>query len=204
MTNFTFERAILIFFLYAALTSTVRVSGQEFHFGGEASLLLAQVDGDNLRGFNKFGFGAGLFTGYTIAPNHGLLLELQYAEMGSRQRKEVSGVKLETDIQTLNILFAYTLRFGDTWDGKKKYRLVAGPRLHSIQKAKIGLHGDRSLLDRYFLAAHAGFGILLSESFVIELAYEQGLTNILKETYQTFDKLAPYSLSIGLVYYLYK
>jgi len=186
------------------MSSISDLHAQRFHFGGSMAILASQVDGDNLKGFNKFGFNAGLLSGYSLNTSNWLVVELQYSTFGSKQRKEVSTMRLETEIRTLNVLCGYAVWFGDAWDGSKKFRLLIGPRMHAIQKASLGRNSERNVLDRYFISGNVSFGILLSESFVMDLSYNQGLSNILKAEYMGIESLNPYYLSFGITYYLYK
>ena len=167
-------------------------------------MIISQVDGDNLRGFNKIGFSIGLLSGYSLSDNSALVVDLQYATFGSAQSKEFGNPYLETEIQTINMLAGYSLRFGDSWDGSKKFRILIGPRLHAIQKSRLGRNHVSGGLDRYFVSANLGFGVYLSNSFVLDINYNHGLSNILKTPMESVEKLNPYYLSLGLTYYLYK
>ncbi len=191
-----------VVFLFSIVCSGLH--GQKFHFGGTVAVVASQVDGDNLRGFNKLGYSAGLLSGYSFNSSHWLMVELQYATFGSNQNNEDNATRLETEFKTINVMCGYVLRFGDAWDGTKKFRISVGPRIHAIQKSKLGRDDGHALLDRYILSAHASFGILLSDSFILDLSYNQGLSNILKTELMGIDKLKPYYLSLGVVYYLYK
>lgn len=121
-----------ICFIYVLPLFLTASYAQKFHFGGNISLVASQVDGDNLRGFNKLGYSAGLLGGFALSEESWFVLELQYTTFGSNQRKERSPVRLETDFRSINVLLGYALRFGDAWDGSKKFRALGGLRLHSI------------------------------------------------------------------------
>jgi hypothetical protein len=177
-------------------------NAQKFHFGLSTAVIASQVDGDNLRGFNKLGYNAGVLGGFSLDPTNAIAVELQYAVFGSNQSKETGVVRLETEIKTLNILCAYALRLGDSWDGVKKFRLLVGPRLHAIQSAKFGDSSDRDLWTRYFVSANVAFGVLLADRVILDLGYNHGLTNILRQDLNVVDKLNPYYLSLGLTWYL--
>lgn len=178
--------------------------GQKFHFGGSIALVASQVDGDNLRGFNKLGYSAGLLGGYSFSPGSWLVVDLQYSTFGSNQRKEQSPIRLETDFRSINILCGYALRFGDAWDGSKKFRVMAGLRMHSVQKAVLGGDEDRTLVDRYFISLNLSLGLLMTENWLLDLSYNQGMSNILKNDIAEIDKLIPYYISLGVLYYLHK
>jgi hypothetical protein len=191
--------------LHFATLFTLIASGagaQQFHFGGGIGLVASQVDGDNLRGFNKLGYSAGIVGGFAIHPEHWIVVELQYATFGSNQRKETSAIKLETDLRSINVLCGYAIRFGDAWDGSKKFRAMPGLRLHALQKAVLGKEESLDLVDRYFVSLNLSFGLLLTDRWILDLTYNQGLSDILKEDREEISKLNPYYLTLGVVYYL--
>ena len=179
------------------------VSGQDFHFGASAAMIASQVDGDDLNGFNKFGGEFGLLGGYSINDANWLVLNLQYASFGSRRTDEDSGVSSEIGLRSINVLPAYSLRFGDSWDGQKKFRLVVGPKFQRI----IGVESrdfEREDLRTMFVSGNLGLSYLISNSFIIDLTYTHSFQNIVKNPSEKTDTLIPYYLSFGLSYYLYK
>ncbi len=190
--------------IVVALSVLPGLYGQNFHFGVTAAAITSQVDGDNLRGFNKLGFNVGLLSGYSLSTRSALVVELQYATFGSGHGQEYGVATLETEIKTLNVFTGYILRFGDAWDGSKKFRLSIGPRIHAIQKAELGGKEGKGMLKRYFVSANVGVGAFLSEHLIVDLNFNHGLSNILKTEMEDFQSLQPYYLALGLTYYLYK
>ncbi len=178
--------------------------GQKFHFGGVASVIASQVDGDNLRGFNKLGLSLGLLGGYSLSDAAWLDIELHYSTFGSARRNEDLGIQLETEIRTINILTAYSLSFGDSWDGIRRFRLLLGPRFHVVQSARIGSQGDQTDISRVLVSAHAGLGVFLTHNSILDLSYNQVLGNILKTEIREINRLDPYYLSLGISLYLHR
>ncbi|MDR1792096.1 MAG: outer membrane beta-barrel protein, partial [Bacteroidales bacterium] len=62
------------------------VLAQKFSGGVKAALVISQVDGDNLSGYNKVGAMAGAFANFTFLNERlKLQLDLDYIQKGSRQ-----------------------------------------------------------------------------------------------------------------------
>ena len=177
--------------------------GQRFHFGVDAAVVASQVDGDELSGFNKIGYQAGLVGGYSFSDAHWLVLELQYAEFGSRRRNEDIEMNLEMDLGSINVLAAYSLRFGDSWDGIRKFRVLVGPKFQRLLKVE-GPNVNESTLQRSFVSAHVGLSYVISESLLIDLSYTHAFGNLLLEPLRSTDSLVPYYLALGLNYYIFK
>ncbi|MEM9887677.1 MAG: outer membrane beta-barrel protein [Bacteroidota bacterium] len=57
---------------------------QRFHAGIISGLNLAQIDGDNYRGYNKAGFMIGLQGIVLLSPNTELAMELSFSQKGSK------------------------------------------------------------------------------------------------------------------------
>jgi len=73
-----------LFFVTALLFITVLSYGQRFHGGPMTGLVVSQVDGDNLGGYNKPGIRAGGWVNTHISELTTLQLELQYIQKGSK------------------------------------------------------------------------------------------------------------------------
>ena len=181
----------------------VRGVSQKFHFGVNAGVIASQLDGDGLSGFNKIGYHAALVGGYSITDVHWVTVELQNTAFGSRRRNEDVEMNPETDLNSVNVLLAYSLRFGDSWDGVRKFRFMIGPKFNSILKAN-GPNIDEDVIRSSFIAGQATFSFVPSESFMIDLSYTHAFQNILTEELSTTDSLVPYYLTLGLTYYIFR
>ncbi len=78
--HFVFILPVLLFF-------TASVSGQNtFNAGFVAGINAAQIDGDGMVGYDKFGFNVGLVGKVWLSQRWGISLELLYSEKGARDR----------------------------------------------------------------------------------------------------------------------
>lgn len=68
----------------------------------------------------------------------------------------------------------------------------------------LGSEENRSLVDRYFVSLNLSMGLLMTEHVLLDLSYNQGLSNILRQELAEITKLTPYYLSLGVLYYLHK
>ena len=193
---------LLILFPFLLLSLST-VSAQKFHFGVNAAVVASQVDGDELSGFNKWGYRGGLLGGYSFNETHWLVLELQYADYGSRKRNEELDMNMEVDMGSLNVLVAYSVRFGDSWDGFKKFRVLAGPQFNRVLSAS-GPNIREDNIRQSFFSAHVAVSYVLTESVLIDLSYTHAVANILEEPLMLTDTLVPYYLSLGVNYYIFK
>jgi len=189
-----------LFFLASCISQGY---GQKFHFGINGGVTASQLDGDELSGFNKIGYHAALVGGYSITDVHWITLELQNTAYGSRRRNEDVEMNLQTDLNSVNILLAYSLRFGDSWDGIRKFRFMVGPKFNSILKAN-GPNIDEDVIRSSFIAGQVTFSFVPSGSFMIDLSYTHAFQNILTQELTTTDTLVPYYLTLGLTYYVFK
>lgn len=169
---------------------------QQFQFGVSAGVVASQIDGDNLRGFHKVGYQAGLLGGYAVDARNWIVVELKQALYGSSRRQEQT-THLEIDIRSIDVVLAYGRRFGDRWDGQQRFRVLAGPRLHRIIVAKSETL-NRTDLATFFLSAQITLSHLIGPATQLDLAYAHGLSDILDTELTGVGKLQPYFLSFGV------
>ncbi len=195
------------------------INAQGFHFGANLSGVTSQVEGDKLRGFHHHGFSFGLIGGYTFNADHYLVISPQFTFFGSNRKderfsKEANQIFVEMDLSTINTLFGYSYRFGDSWTEDKKYRVNAGLRVHRLIKAnthiiRTGRVGDVMIvkgddLPDFFLTLDLGVGLNLTPNIGLELSYNHAIQNLLKNQKVNITKLAPFYLSLGVSYYIFK
>ena len=185
----------------AIFSMPIVLNSQKFHFGASAGIVASQIDGDNLRGFNKYGYQVGLLGGCSLNARNWIAVELRHATFGSVKRNEQATARVAVDLQSIDVLFAYSRRVGDAWDGQQKFRFLVGPRIHRVINAKSELV-EKDDLSTFFISAHFGISHLISRSLLIDLTYTHGLMDILDTEFQGVSKLQPYYLSLGLSYYL--
>lgn len=193
-----------LFFCFLLTFSDKELAAQKFHFGGSIAATACQVDGDDLVGFNKLGFQGGLLGGYSFDSHNWLVVELQYSSIGSKKKNEDVDLNLEMDMQTINVFLGYSRRFGDTWEGRQKFRLFAGPKVQRIIEVESPNIPENSFKSM-FVSAEIGCSYIFTPSFMADLTYTHSLMNILDEPAgSSTDKLVPYYLSLGVSYYLNK
>lgn len=133
-----------------------------------------------------------------------MVVELQYTTFGSNHRNEDIAVRLETEFNTVNVMLGYSLRIGDAWDGVRRFRVMAGPRFHSVQKARLGSMTDKDQVKSSFLSLHIGAGMLLTENLLLDVRYNHALSDILEIEIPEIESLTPYYVALGVTYYLYR
>ena len=195
------SRLLSSVFLILSLVLSSELSAQKFHFGASAGVIASQVDGDDLSGFNKFGYQAGLLGGYSLNPSNWIIINLEYASFGSKVATEFESTSVELDLGSIDILAAYSMRFGDTWDGQKRFRFVVGPKFHRFIEVN-SPDLDRESIRNFMISGHFGLGFILTPSFILDLSYTHSFTNIFQGEPVDTDKLVPYYLSVGVSYYL--
>lgn len=200
------RRLFLVFAICLFTCCLVQVEAQndpvrKFHFGASGGLIASQIDGDALNGFHKIGYQFGLLGGFAFNEAHWFVMELQYGNYGSKKKNEDVEENLESKISSINVLLGYSLRFGDSWDGVRKFRLIVGPKYHRI----INVDGptiSKETLKNQFIALHLGFSYAVSPSLLLDLTYTHSLMNLLEEPLATTDTYVPYYLSVGVSYYV--
>jgi hypothetical protein len=176
-------------------------SERQFHFGASGGVIASQIDGDALNGFHKLGYQFGLLGGYSFNDAHWFVIELQYGAYGSKKKNEDVEENLEADLSSINVLVGYSLRFGDSWDGKRKFRLIVGPKFHRLIKVE-GPNIKKESLKSQFIAAHVGFSYAVTKSIFLDLTYTHSVMNLLNEPLTTTDTYVPYYLAFGVSYYV--
>ncbi|MDX1408206.1 MAG: outer membrane beta-barrel protein [Saprospiraceae bacterium] len=182
-----------------ALTVAIQLPGQQFQFGASAGIIASQIDGDNLRGFNKIGYQGGLLGGYALDERNWIAVELRHAAFGSVKKQE-QRAHVAVELRSIDVVLGYARRFGDRWDGQQRFRIQGGPRLHRVIKVKSDMI-DKEDINTFFLSVQVGVSHLVSPAAQIDLSYTHGLTDILATSIAEIGKLQPYYLSLGASYF---
>lgn len=193
------------------------LSGQKFKFSVHGSLLLAQVDGDKLRGFNKLGYTAGIQGGYRISQSSEFIVAQGFSSFGStgtnKSINKPTDYFLEMDMVTANLLFAYAHYLNTGWTSESNFRVFVGVKIHQVLSNKYSLSYNsfeenppvriEEFRER-FPGLYLGGGYLITHKLFLDVAFEHSLTNILSDSPSNSEtkSLNPYQLSIGLNFYL--
>ncbi|NNF21521.1 MAG: outer membrane beta-barrel protein [Saprospiraceae bacterium] len=207
------------FFISFLLIFTISGSlyGQKFKFSVHGALVLAQVDGDKLRGFSKIGYNAGIQGGYRINASSEFIVAQGFSSFGSKGSnksiKRPDDYFIEINMVTANLLFAYAHYLNTGWSGESKFRLFTGIKIHQVLSNDYTLSYNsfeenppvmiEDFRDR-FLGIYLGAGYLVASNLYLDLSFEHSLSNILEDSpLNTVAKsLNPYHISIGLNFYL--
>lgn len=99
-------RSLVVLFCFLAHLAHAQEFKSGIHFGMTAT----QVDGDQLRGFDKAGLLAGLFVEWDITPRIKWYFELMYVQKGSRKpldKEDNSYYRMRLNYLEVPILFRY-------------------------------------------------------------------------------------------------
>ena len=110
---------ILVAFVYCSSTS---VSAQSFFRGSiVAGLNAAQIDGDQLAGYHKFGFSAGAKVEFPLSSSFDMGIEFLLSQRGSRSRF-VKGQFIEPQRIHLNYAaIPLVVKWNDWWIAEEEY-----------------------------------------------------------------------------------
>lgn len=165
-------------------------------------MINSQIDGDRLQGFKYLGYGAGVLGGFSVNETSWMLIELQYAQFGSKRDILATGPNLAIDLRAISVLLGYSLQFGDSWDGSRDFRMIVGPRYNHITEAESRLINEGGL--RNYLSAQVTGSYFVTPNVLIDLSYTHALQNILDSTLEGFDQLVPYYFTLGVSWYLHR
>ena len=211
------KKTVIISVFIALFLMAHALQGQKFKFSIHASALLAQVDGDKLRGFNKLGYTAGIQGGYCISPSSELIVTQGFSSFGSTStNKSISkpgDYFLEIDIVSANLLFAYAHYLNSGWSNTSSFRVLGGVKIHQVLSNEYSLNYNtfeenppvriEEFRER-FLGLYLGAGYLITPNLYFDVAFEHALNNLLSDSNLNSESksLNPYQLSFGLNFYL--
>lgn len=87
-TLFPFQKTKTTFLLLvlALMVATTTLSAQTFNGGVKTAVVVSQIAGDGLSGFNKVGINAGFFAQYQWLPSWSVQMDLAFIQKGSSQK----------------------------------------------------------------------------------------------------------------------
>ena len=214
--NFNFSLIILIPFFCLNFYSSFSQK-QGFNFGIQTGINLSQIEGDNLRGFNKVGYNIGWLGGYSFNATNEIIVSGLYERLGSdrsgtRTSRFGNRPLAEVNLQLASIFLAFSQKIGDSWDGSQKFRYVVGLKYNNILSEKSQLfYGDiddnlqltKEDFKKHYISMKLGLGILIHKKTALDLYYEHALQNIIySENATPLNKLVPFSLGLSISYYI--
>lgn len=97
------NRFSFISVIFLIVLSIGAIQAQKFSGTAVLGLNAAQIDGDGIYGYDKFGITGGLRLGYQVANKTNILLELLYSQRGSAPDISFSGDRNTIDLKYIEI-----------------------------------------------------------------------------------------------------
>lgn len=108
------QRISIIVLLLSALVGGAKLTAQTFQASALAGLNVSQIDGDDLIGFNQFGFNAGLRVVAVLNDRWRIGPEILYSQIGSRRGANEFNVS-DFDRVTLNTVEVPMMVYFKDW-----------------------------------------------------------------------------------------
>jgi opacity protein-like surface antigen len=163
------------------LFSVEPILGQErsFKLGLNAGLLSSQVRGDNISGFNKFGFMGGAYVEYEFESDFYFEVGLNFIQKGSRQNADPDNMIFNEYVLALNYIEAPVLL---KYNFYEKLYVVGGVTLGAMINYREESEGipmnDKRGFSRMELGYLGGMGYRLSQHTALQVSYHGSITKI--------------------------
>jgi len=161
-----FRSVVLVLFCLSTLSS----NGQGFHAGLRAGMTATQVDGDQLKGFDKAGVLAGLTLSRPIGDRTSVGMEMLFIQKGSFKpvnKDDNSYYRMRLSYVEVPFLFR--------WKAGKKIRLETGPAfgvlVSSQEKDQVGVINYAPPFEKMEYSFHAGLGYSLNDQWMFNARY---------------------------------
>lgn len=187
------------------------LSATSFAQGFDATLLTgfnaAQIDGDDLAGFNKFGLHGGIKVGYLVKPKLHLSTELLLSQRGSR-----SSIRIGSPVEVSNISLNYielpvVVSFLD-WlvdDSYHKVKADVGLSYAFLYQANASnsfFEDDTELFADNDLSFLVGLGYRFNEKIGVNLRYTRSITPLFNDPDAFVRALFGYFVTFRVEYHL--
>lgn len=141
----------------------------------------SQIDGDDIAGYHRIGYGAGLGVGYSFAPQWAGHLELMYRNVGSKD-SPFSDLRRSIDIQQAQIPFYLSYR---TWwvNGLSKFHFDGGLIYARNFRSEINFpkfEDNLNFINENNINFMIGFGIWFNHHHGIQARYIRSVTPLMK------------------------
>lgn len=192
--------------------------GQRFKVGAVFGVNMAQIDGDRIFGYNKFGIQAGVQGIAMLNKKQYLSMEFMLSQRGavtnSSEVQRIAMINIRSNYVEAPILYNIKLPFGTNTSGMYLYSGVSvarllGARINGVNNPKIGnpilLLSDRVLeFDTFELDYIIGGNYFFNKNFGVTFRHTIGMTTFFQPSVADIDlELKPlrnYFLTIGGVF----
>lgn len=150
---------------------------QDFNAGMKAVLCASQVSGDMLSGFDKAGFGAGLFVRRAMGDRFAMQMEMQFVQKGSRKplnKDDNTYYRMRLHYAEVPVLLQF--KPGSKWifEGGLAY----GRLLFSLEDNELGEIQGTPPFKKYELSWIAGMSYPLGDKLSFNLRYNHSITPV--------------------------
>ena len=199
--NYKLNIFIILFFTVISNELSAQNSPR-FSSGVAAYFNAAQIDGDEIAGFNRFGYTVGAFGRARLKKNMDLGLEIKYSTRGSRYGKNDPPI-VNIGLKYIEVPVLFIIKDWLKEDEKNKFykmeflgglsaaRLISSSSLNNIHPEfkKFDLSWTAGF--SYFTTKHFAYAARYTRSFTPVYSYEKNGQNI---------RLISYFISLGLEY----
>lgn len=198
-----------VFFFFLANSS---LQAQNFGLLLESAFLKAQIDGDNLKGYNFSGYFVGIGSNISFKKSNYFAVKTSFYNQGSRNTAEYhtkigNDIRLEIDMKSIGVELSYKYA-----SPALAYFLGIGLVHHQIvffdyNIIEIGNFSEREKLQdddiiKSFNSAKFFIGYKFNKAFEAYVFSENALNGILEKKFYNIPTLIPYSYGIALSYQL--
>lgn len=201
-----FYLAPWIFLLLISLTHTSYA--QKFNAFLVGGFNVAQLEGDNLSGFNKLGVNTGIRLEYSLDSKKGLATELLYHQKGSSSTLR-AGTPSNVETISLNYIALPLYYFFNEWkddsDEFYKFQIDIGlitNRLVSVKSSNIFFNNATEDFNNWDFGATVGLAYRFSKLWSFGLHYERSFTKIYQLPNSDLRGLQSYLMNFRLLYFL--
>lgn len=188
------QKYFLIFFCFWA----THLVGQDFKGKIMAGLNAAQVDGDEVGGYNQAGLLAGIAAEYNINDKTSFELQMRYSQKGSRSTQNQPFIEWRLNYLEIPVLVNYYV--------KEKVYIQGGLSGNVLINGKSDLSGgggggfidETENLKDIDWNIHAGVGYLLSDNLAVHGGFSYSLGSFGK-----LDGVFNNTISVSLAYLLF-
>lgn len=193
---------VLLCLILQAHSMQAQVSGRLFHGGIKAGLNLAQIDGDEVLGYDKWAYHAGLTGGFSLGGIHEIQLEFLYSLRGSRYTR-LDTVPAKFSLHYLEIPLIYCLKDWLSDDEKNPYYKVhfQGGLSSGFLFNSSSYNGQDENFNRFDLSWLLGVQFFPRRDLGAYFRYTSSLTPLDRFTKNGREiRMISYFLSLGLNY----
>ena len=173
----------LLFFAFILFALPYLMQAQQFDAGFRAGVSASQISGDDLRGYNKPGIYAGIFTSIDITDKSRISLEMNYVEKGSRKvAKPDEGIytsyKLMLNYAEVPITYQYFINDNLSFELGPSFGVLL--KRTNNEEDESGLLRDTRPFRKYELAINSSINYWFNENWAFSIRHSESVIPVRK------------------------